>query len=74
MPTVYMCDMPPPQATPDDIRLIEHESRITAIVIEGEQSQTALKPAFERSEESEAALRAVQFRGFDVRPLLRCGH
>jgi GAF domain-containing protein len=42
--------------TPDDIRLIEHASRIAAIAIEREQSQAALKTAFERIEKSEAAL------------------
>jgi formate hydrogenlyase transcriptional activator len=45
--------------TSDDIRLIEHASRIAAIAIEREQSQTALKGAFERIEKSEAALREI---------------
>jgi PAS domain S-box-containing protein len=45
--------------TSDDIRLIEHASPIAAIAIEREQSQTALKGAFERIEKSEAALREI---------------
>jgi len=44
---------------PDDIRLIEHASRIAGIAIEREQAQAALKAAFERIEKSEAHLREV---------------
>src|SRR5262245_40653761 len=45
--------------TPDDIRLIAHASNIAGIAIEREQSQAALKAAFERIEKSEAHLREV---------------
>src|SRR5262245_53068364 len=44
---------------PDDVRLIEHASRIAGIAIEREQSQAALRAAFERIEKSEAHLREV---------------
>lgn len=40
--------------TPDDIRLIDHASRIAGIAIEREQSQVALKTAFEKIAKSEA--------------------
>jgi PAS domain S-box-containing protein len=45
--------------TPDDIRLIDHASRIAGIAIEREQSQKALKEAFARLGKSEAHLRDV---------------
>lgn len=45
--------------TPDDLRLIDHASRIAGIAIEREQSQAALKEAFARIEKSEAHLREV---------------
>jgi PAS domain S-box-containing protein len=47
----------PRDPTPDDIRLIDHASRIAGIAIEREQSQASLKAAFDRIEKSEAHLR-----------------
>jgi GAF domain-containing protein len=44
---------------PDDIRLIDYASCIAGVAIEREQSQAALKVAFERIEKSEAHLREV---------------
>jgi hypothetical protein len=45
--------------SPDDIRLIDHASRIAGIAIEREQSQAALRTAFERIQKSEAHLRDI---------------
>src|SRR5262252_7986487 len=45
--------------TPDDIQLIDHASRIAGIAIEREQSQAALKAAFEKIKKSEAHLLEV---------------
>ena len=57
--TFGMYDREVRNPTPDDIRLIDDASRIAAIAIEREQSQTALKAAFERIRNSEAHLRQV---------------
>jgi len=45
--------------TASDIRLIDHASRIAGIAIEREQSQVALKAAFEKIAKSEAQLRQI---------------
>jgi formate hydrogenlyase transcriptional activator len=45
--------------TPGEIRLIDYASRIAAIAIERNNSQTALREAFEKIEKSEEQLRQV---------------
>jgi formate hydrogenlyase transcriptional activator len=45
--------------TANDIRLIDHASRIAGIAIEREQSQVALKAAFDKIAKSEAQLRQI---------------
>jgi GAF domain-containing protein len=54
---IYYCEVPYPTAS--DIHLIDHASRIAAIAIEREQSQVALKGAFDKIAKSEAQLRQM---------------
>jgi formate hydrogenlyase transcriptional activator len=57
--TFGMYHREPRDPTDDDIRLIDHASRIAGIAIEREQSEAALKAAFEEIAKSEAHLREI---------------